>query len=587
MAAASIVASGGFSVVLAGIRLRAHRPWALLGVCAIGWIAAHRLSGTARIAQDLEAAWALRDRGAAWLAGAAAVVTLIVGLACGTWSAGGADAYGYVSQALLWTKGEPIVEQRLARVAPWPHAAWTTSPLGYRPGPAAGTIVPTYPPGLPLMMAAASAIAGTPAVFWIVPLMGAWAVWLTFLLGRRLAGASAGAAAAILTATSPVFLYQLVQPMSDVPVTAWWMAGLLLVLIGRPTAGGMSVAAAVLTRPNLTLLALWLLLGVAMREQRQSRSPWRAARAAIRFSTPVGAAAVFLLGLNQRWYGHPLASGYGSPGELYALANVPLNLWRYVSWLWQTQTPFVFAGLAVPILAWMLVRRGQAGSATPRPATLAFVLGVPLIVLVSYLVYAVFNEWWYLRFLLPGLPVLLVLSSALAFGCATRLPASLRLPVVGLGLAMLAARYVHMAEAGQAFDLRALEERYRATGTFVSQQLSPHAVLLSVQQSGSLRLYSGRQTLRYDWIDPAWLDRVLDHLRRAGFHPYFALEAWEEPEFRARFQRDSHAGGLDWPPAGDLAGRVRVRVYDPAARAAYLAGRRGAPPPRAPPPDRP
>jgi len=45
-----------------------------------------------------------------------------------------------------------------------------------------------------------------------------------------------------------------------------------------------------------------------------------------------------------------------------------------------------------------------------------------------------------------------------------------------------------------AADLRALEERYRAAGTFVSQQLSPHAVLLSVQQSGSLRRYSAVAT---------------------------------------------------------------------------------------------
>ncbi|MEK6631055.1 MAG: hypothetical protein AABY89_10000 [Acidobacteriota bacterium] len=44
--------------------------------------------------------------------------------------------------------------------------------------------------------------------------------------------------------------------------------------------------------------------------------------------------------------------------------------------------------------------------------------------------------------------------------------------------------------AGVAFDLRALEERDRAAGTYVSQQRSPHAVLLSVQHSGSLRLYS-------------------------------------------------------------------------------------------------
>jgi hypothetical protein len=52
-------------------------------------------------------------------------------------------------------------------------------------------------------------------MFAIVPLCGAIAVWLTFVLGRRFASASAGAIAALLLAASPPFLYQIVQPMSE------------------------------------------------------------------------------------------------------------------------------------------------------------------------------------------------------------------------------------------------------------------------------------------------------------------------------------------------------------------------------------
>jgi 4-amino-4-deoxy-L-arabinose transferase-like glycosyltransferase len=82
-----------------------------------------------------------------------------------------------------------------------------------------GGIVPTYPPGLPLVMAAAQRLAGEGAVHAVVPLQGGVAVWLTFLLGRRLGGARAGLAAALLLASSPVFLAAAVRPMSDLPAT--------------------------------------------------------------------------------------------------------------------------------------------------------------------------------------------------------------------------------------------------------------------------------------------------------------------------------------------------------------------------------
>ena len=64
---------------------------------------------------------------------------------------------------------------------------------------------------------------GRDAVFLVVPVLGAAAVWLMFLLGSRVAGPTAGALAAVLFAASPIFLFQVVQPMSDVPATAWWL----------------------------------------------------------------------------------------------------------------------------------------------------------------------------------------------------------------------------------------------------------------------------------------------------------------------------------------------------------------------------
>src|SRR6185295_957165 len=179
-----------------------------------------------------------RTRAATLLAAVLSVGVLYAGLRWGALVAGGADSYGYVSQAVLWRHGLPIVHQSVVRGSPWPWAAETWAPLGYRPSPTLrDAIVPMYAPGLPLLMALLQAIAGACGAFLVVPLSGALTVWLTFTLGRRVFDAPAVSLwGATLVATSPVFLYQLMNAMSDVSVTAAWMLALVLAVIGWPLA---------------------------------------------------------------------------------------------------------------------------------------------------------------------------------------------------------------------------------------------------------------------------------------------------------------------------------------------------------------
>jgi hypothetical protein len=570
-----VVVGGGFTASFGGVLLRVHRLWPLLGAAllaaAAAGVVATRSGGMAALLCDAQAAWAGRSRIAPWIAACAATATLIVGLAWGTWSAGSADAYGYVSQALLWVKGSTVQSQPLATRVPWPPADWSLSPLGYKPATVPGAIVPTYPPGLPLSMAAAATVAGPSAVFWIVPFAGAAAVWLTYLLGRRLSGGTCGAAAAVLLASSPVFLYQLVQPMSDVPVTAWWLGALLCVMIGRPALAGTCAAAAVLTRPNLAPLAIWLSAGVALGSFRHSRSPSRAASALAAFAVPLSVGTGFLLWVNNHWYGDPLGSGYGSASELFALANVPINIIRYPRWLIETQTPVAVVGALAPAAAWWGWSDAAGGGRGRVPAML-FALGFIAIVLGSYLAYSPFDDWWYLRFLLPALPLLLILTSAVLLGVAERIPAWLRAPVVILALTALATHYVATARDRKAFELHEIESRYVAAGTYAARHLPAGAVLLSIQESGSLRLYGGRTTIRFDYLDPQGLDAAVQYLQQSGHQPYFALETWEEAQFRDRFSRASGLGRLDWPPAAEVGHPVSVRFYDPRDRRRFLDG---------------
>jgi hypothetical protein len=110
------------------------------------------------------------------------VAILALGVAWGTFAASGSDSYGYVSQAELWLRGQVRVPQPWTTDLPWPAVTLTFAPLGYRPATVPHTIVPAYPSGLPLLMAAASVTAGPTGPFYVVPLLGALAVWLTYRL---------------------------------------------------------------------------------------------------------------------------------------------------------------------------------------------------------------------------------------------------------------------------------------------------------------------------------------------------------------------------------------------------------------------
>jgi hypothetical protein len=185
----------------------------------------------------------------------------------------------------------------------------------------------------------------------------------------------------------------------------------------------------------------------------------------------------------------------------------------------------------------------------------------------TYLAYTVFDDWWYIRFLLPVLPLLMVLSVAVAGGRSFR-------GVIAAGLCVaLGGWHLHVARTRHVFDLQNLESRFVVTGRYVARALPANAVFLAVQESGSLRYHGGRITIAWDAIAPGALDRTIAWLAANGFQPLIALEDAEEPRFRARFASDRF-GALDWPPMVEVHAAVRVRIYDPAARAAFAAGSR-------------
>src|SRR5439155_3148307 len=124
---------------------------------------------------------------------------VFVGIFYGSFAAAGSDSYGYVSQASLWLSGNLHVRQPWVEQMSWPARDWSFAPLGYRPSSPDGTIVPTYSPGLPMVMAVFLRVFGANGPFYVVPVLGALALWVTYLLGVELTRSrTVGACAALL-----------------------------------------------------------------------------------------------------------------------------------------------------------------------------------------------------------------------------------------------------------------------------------------------------------------------------------------------------------------------------------------------------
>lgn len=583
--AALVVAARGVTMTLpGGWVVRSHDPWPAVLIAGGALLLAWWRRGRDGCRRDGERLWLTLPAAAPWLAAVAAAFTLVAGLVHGTWSAGGADAFGYVSQAEGWARGDPTLRVALAAEAPWPHAASTFAPLGYRADPTGRRIVPTYPPGLPLLMTPLVWADGVRAAFVVVPLFGALLVWLTFLLGRRLCGAVAGAVAAAMVSTSPVVLFQVLQPMSDVPVSALWLGAWLLAARGAPGAAlgaGAVASIAVLTRPNLAALVVLTAAVLAAMPPRESAGEGRppGVTGRLRLAVPFLAGAVpgvALVALLQAgWYGSPFQSGYGAARDLFALRNVWPNFWRYGGWLLTTQGVLV----VLAPLGWHVAWHGTRADALPGgpmgqdPARrlLALVLAGGLGVVASYLPYAVFVEWHYLRFMMPGLPLVLAGTAIALVLVAARLPRAVRAIGLVVLVALVAGRSVRVQRAERVFDLAAIEDRYRVTGEAVSAASPRKAVVFSLQQSGSLRLYAQRDTLRWDLLDPAWLDGAVAWLERRGHPVWIVSEQPEDEAFRRRFG-SAALGALDWPPRIEVRGSTRVLVHAAEDRARYLAG---------------
>lgn len=530
---------GGWHATLFGINLSVRSVWRPLLVAIALFVAytLRRRGGAIQIAE-------ISNSLARVVAGALLVAGMLGWTAHLSPYVGGSDSYGYVSASERLRAGALVQHEPLADVLP-AEIGRAATPLAYVATPHVPKATsPSYPLGLPAQMAIASALVGPRAVFYVSIAMGIVLVAVCYFLAFQVSrDRTTSLAASAAVALHPVVFAYAIQPMSDVPATAWYLlAGALLMrerLAFAPLAG-FAGCAALLTRPALAPGVLALSL-VAVFSTTQ-----RTARAAA-FLAVVALGIVAQAAIQAHLYGNPLANGYGPPEELFSFRFLWPNLRSYAFWI-----------VATHGVIWLLAATfGIYG--TQDRSLRALVAASALAALVPYAIYRTYDHWETMRFILPFLVIATTLAVVTIFD--TLVPLKHYKVDVWIALAVLVfmlSTWVRLLDREAVLTLARQEDRYALAGELIARVTPDDAVVLASLHSGSLRYYAKRQTVDWAKLGPEQFDSAVDALRMNGYRVFLMFDGQEERELFEK-QHGTVIERERWLPAGQ---RRNIRVFE-------------------------
>jgi hypothetical protein len=188
-------------------------------------------------------------------------------------------------------------------------------------------------------------------------------------------------------------------------------------------------------------------------------------------------------------------------------------------------------------------------------------------------VYAVFDDWSYLRFLLPAIAVFAVLAAVGFAAWIRRCPAAVRAPLLLAVVVAIAAHGLWTMRTLDTFKLAGQLQRVSQAAGFVNDHTPPDAVIVAGEQSGSIRYYTGRSILRWEAATPDALSASIGTLDHSARPVFIVLDVWEESLFRAKFA-SVPAVSLDWPAMLEAGTTHRTRLWKLGDRQDFLQGKR-------------
>jgi len=463
----------------------------------------------------------------------------VLGFRCVGGGAGGSDSSGYMNQAKALAAGTPQIPTRfLPNLPPGKCPDLLYSALGTIPARNPEKHHLTYPIGLPLLFVAAQPVVGwdrvADVVAWLHLLAGVALLYallrtLDFNPWWSLAGAS-------LLGSSAVYLSMGTQTMSDVPALVWCLAAMLAAWLGRTRTfwswfSGIAFGMAVLIRPSCILLILPLAVVFGL--------DWRLW---LRFGLGGLPFALGQLCYNHAAYGAWLVSGYGDVRTLFGKQYALPTILHYLRWIPIQFSPVAAFALGLPWLA----RQNRR---------LALMLAVWSAAFIGfYLFYfCAAATWWYLRFLLPAAPALIVAG----LWCLRSIFASRQLPRF-TGWALMAVLLLHALFWDQklhAFSSKEAQAPYGRTAQWARSHLAPDTVIACMQVSGCLLYYTDFLVVRWDCFYPEQRADVRAAIAASGRPLYAILWPFENPDALQRL-------GGSWKQVETFSGVTIWRAED-------------------------
>lgn len=446
------------------------------------------------------------------------------------YSVSGSDSSGYINTARSLLTGTLVQRAELLDALGLPDSFVSNFiPLGHVRGPRPGTIAPFYPAGMSLHMAAGAALFGWGNGPFIVSPLAAFVCLILFYLlclelGLKRSYALAGT---VILALCPVFLFFALQPMSDVLTTCWTLAALLTALRSQRNErwsllAGFAFGLSVLTRPTNGLLLLPLAFCLRLNF-----------RSLMLFALGGLPSALFLLGFNQTAYGHMFRSGYSTldAAGMVKLSYIPTRFLHYVTWLSAMMSP-------LPLIGWVSglflhsTRRRRALLLTWFGAFFAF-----------YCCYQIYDAWWYTRFLLPGIPALII-GSLLTVDYVTEWLAQRYTKTMSArrsGL-LVATLFLLLTLGFSGYFIRRFEITsigrteyvYPRASQWAQARLPGNALVLAMEMSGVLKFYQRRPVVRWDMIEPEQWPVLKKQAQEKGRYWYALLLPHEIAEAQQR-----------------------------------------------------
>ena len=429
--------------------------------------------------------------------------------------AGGSDSSGYLTSARLLAQGEFFAPVRsLPENSSVAFGEMAFQPLGLRLHPAGDRLVPTYPIGLPLHLGAAAQIVGWDYAVIAVNLLTILASGgLLWTLARQLGLSPLWSATGVLWLwLCPVFIFSALQPMSDLLALAWSLAVLSSALRVRDDwrwglACGAALSLAVLVRPTSALLVFPVLIALGFQ--------WRAYLAVGAGGLPGASLFAFY---NWKVYGSPLVTGYGEVWSAFSRAYFVPNLLQFARWIPVLFSPLIILALAAPFLPTARLRGYK-------------MLAGWFVILVSFygFYYCAGETWWYLRFILPAFPALILAAvSALA---ATEQTLRLTPKTTAMAAAaLLAISAAWQIIAIQRLDVMTLEQRertYSDSARWAQTHLPAKAAIFCMQVSGAFFYYNDFLLIRWDQDRSSLLLATLAAQKRPIYAALFPFESAE------------------------------------------------------------